>query len=67
MLEGTVISSVEEKADDRARMACSSGASCMIGGYSVDERKTRVHLFTGSRKTLKSTCRVILGIAAYTS
>jgi large subunit ribosomal protein L8e len=64
MPEGTVISSVEEKAADRGRLARTSGTSCMIVGHSDDGRKTRVRLPSGSRKTLMSTCRAIVGIVA---
>ena len=63
-LSCTVISSVEEKAADRGRLARTSGTSCMIVGYSDDGRKTRVRLPSGSRKTFMSTCRAMVGIVA---
>ena len=40
--EGTVFSLEEKK--DRAHLTRTSDTSCMIEGYSDDERKTRVHL-----------------------
>ena len=55
MLEGTVISSVEDK--DRDHVTRTSDTSCMIEDDTDDERKTRVHLISGSRKTLIPTMR----------
>lgn len=64
MPEGTVISMCEEKAADRGRIARASGASCMIVGHSDDGKKTRIRLPSGSRKTIPSTCRAIVGLVA---
>ena len=63
-VEGTVISSVEEKVADRGRLARTSGTSCVIVGHSDDGRKTHVRLPSGSWKTLMSTCRAMVGIVA---
>jgi len=64
MPEGTVMSMCEEKSSDRGRMARASGTSCMVVGHSDDVKKTRVRLPSGSRKTIPSTCRAIIGIVA---
>ena len=56
--EGTVFSSEKEKR--RAHMTRMSDTLCMIGGHSDDERKTRVHLMSGSRKTLMSTVAALV-------
>lgn len=64
MPEGTVISMCEEKATDRGRIARAGGTSCMIVGHSDDGRKTRVRLPSGSRKTIPSSCRAIVGVVA---
>jgi len=64
MPEGTVISMVEEKSGDRGKIARASGASCMVVGHSDDGRKTRVRLPSGTRKTLHSTSRGIVGLVA---
>jgi large subunit ribosomal protein L8e len=64
MPEGTVMSMVEEKARDRGRMARASGTSCMVVGHSDDGKKTRIRLPSGSRKTVPSTCRAIVGVVA---
>jgi len=64
MPEGTVVSMVEEKASDRGRFARAGGTSCMIVGHSDDGKKSRIRLPSGSRKTIPSTCRAIIGIVA---
>lgn len=64
MPEGTVISMVEEKATDRGRFARAGGCSCMIVGHSDDGKKSRIRLPSGSRKSIPSTCRAVVGIVA---
>lgn len=64
MPEGTIVSMVEEKASDRGRFARAGGTSCMIVGHSDDGKKSRIRLPSGSRKTIPSTCRAIIGIVA---
>merc|ERR1719463_721038 len=64
MPEGTIVAMVEEKASDRGRLARTSGASCIIVGHSDDMKKTRIRLPSGSRKTVNSMCRAVVGITA---
>jgi len=64
MPEGTVMSMCEEKAGDRGRIARGSGTSCMVVGHSDDGRKTRIRLPSGSRKSVSSTCRAVIGVTA---
>jgi len=64
MPEGTVVSMCEEKPADRGKMARAGGTSCMVVGHSDDNRKTRIRLPSGSRKTVPSTCRAVVGIVA---
>merc|ERR1711957_980421 len=64
MPEGTVISMVEDKALDRGRIARASGTSCMVVGHSDDGKKTRIRLPSGSRKTVPSAARAIIGLVA---
>jgi large subunit ribosomal protein L8e len=64
MPEGTVVSMLEEKATDRGRLARAGGTCCTVVGHSDDGKKSRVRLPSGSRKTLPSTCRAIVGIVA---
>ena len=72
MLEGTIFSFVEEKG--RAHLTRTSDTSCMVEGDFDNERKTRVHLTFGSRKTLMPTvpldfwnCRVFHSTAVQNS
>merc|ERR1711920_627655 len=62
--EGTVTSQCEEKSADRGRLARAGGTTCVIVGHSDDGRKTRIRLPSGSRKTIPSTCRGVIGITA---
>mmetsp|Transcript_138093 Transcript_138093/g.275302 ORF Transcript_138093/g.275302 Transcript_138093/m.275302 type:complete len:256 (-) Transcript_138093:66-833(-) len=64
MPEGTIISMCEEKAMDRGKIARASGTSCMVVGHSDDMKKTRIRLPSGSRKTVPSSCRAVVGIVA---
>jgi large subunit ribosomal protein L8e len=64
MPEGTVISQCEEKAADRGRLARAGGTSCMVVGHSDDGKKTRLRLPSGSRKTVPSACRAVVGIVS---
>merc|ERR1712118_196718 len=64
MPEGTIVSMVEEKARDRGRFARAGGCACMIVGHSDDGKKTRIRLPSGSRKTIPSTCRGVVGIVS---
>ena len=65
-LAGSVISSVEEKADDRTRLSRTSDTPSMIEGHSDDGCKTPFHFSTGSGNTLMSTCRAVVGIVEHT-
>jgi len=62
--EGTILSMVEDKAADRGAIARASGCSCILVGHSDDGKKSRLRLPSGSRKTVSSACRAIVGIVA---
>jgi len=64
MPEGTLMSMCEEKALDRGKIARASGTSCMVVGHSDDGRKTRIRMPSGSRKSIPSTCRAVIGICS---
>jgi len=64
MPEGTIICSLETQTGDRGNIAKASGTSCIIVGHSEDGKKTRVRLPSGARKTVRSTCRAMVGIVA---
>jgi len=64
MPEGTTVSSVESKCGDRGKLAKASGCYATVIGHSEDGKKTRVRLPSGSRKTLSSRSRAVVGIVA---
>lgn len=62
--EGTVISTIERHPMDRGRIARATGCSGMVVGHSDDGKKTRVRYPSGTRKTLHSHCRAVIGVVA---
>merc|ERR1711935_261807 len=62
--EGTAICMLEEKSGDRGRVARASGTSAVIVGHAEDGKRSRIRMPSGSRKTIPSTCRAIVGIIA---
>ncbi|KAJ2161915.1 60S ribosomal protein L2 [Coemansia sp. RSA 552] len=64
MPEGTVVSNIEGKPGDRGTLARTSGNYATVIGQNLDEGITRVRLPSGSKKTLKATCRATIGIVA---
>ena len=55
---------LEDKIGDRGTLARTSGTSCIIVGHSDDGKKSRVRLPSGTRKTVNSDSRAIVGIVA---
>ncbi len=64
MPEGTIVSNCEAKKGDRGTLARTSGTSAVVIGHSEDGKKCRVRLPSGSRKTIPSCCRAMVGICA---
>jgi len=64
MPEGSIICNVEMKPGDRGHLARASGNYATIVGHNAEECKTRVKLPSGAKKTLRSTCRAMVGIVA---
>jgi large subunit ribosomal protein L8e len=64
MPEGTIVSNCEGKQGDRGSFARASGTSAVIIGHSDDQKKTRIRLPSGTRKTIVGTCRAMVGVAA---
>eukprot|EP00922_Rhytidocystis_sp_ex-Travisia-forbesii_P020610 GHVS01030290.1.p1 GENE.GHVS01030290.1~~GHVS01030290.1.p1 ORF type:complete len:261 (+),score=34.56 GHVS01030290.1:103-885(+) len=62
--EGTVVSNVESKIGNRGDLARTSGVCATVVGHSEDGKKTRIRLPSGTRKTLVSTARAMVGIVA---
>ena len=59
--EGTVICSVEEKPGDRGKLAKTSGNYASVVAHNPDTKKTRIKLPSGSKKTIMSACRALVG------
>jgi large subunit ribosomal protein L8e len=64
MPEGTIISNCEGKQGDRGSFARASGTSAVIIGHSEDNKKTRIRLPSGTRKTIVGSCRAMIGVCA---
>lgn len=64
MPEGTVVCNLEQKPGDRGRMARCSGDYAIVVGHIEEAGKTQVRLPSGSKKTIMSNCRAMVGIVA---
>lgn len=62
--EGTVICNIEEKAGDCGKLARASGDYGLIVSQDPDKGVTRIRLPSGSKKTLSSKCRAMIGLVA---
>lgn len=61
MPEGTVVCQLEEKAGDRGRLAKASGNYATIVSHNPDAQKTKIKLPSGSKKTISSLNRGMIG------
>ncbi|KAK6194489.1 hypothetical protein SNE40_000115 [Patella caerulea] len=64
MPEGTVVCAVEQKPGDRGRLAKASGNYATVVSHNPDTNKSRVKLPSGSKKTVNSNSRAMVGIVA---
>ena len=64
MPEGTIVCNVEEKPRDRGKLARASGDYATIVSHNKETGVTRLRLPSGSKKTVKSACRGMVGIVA---
>merc|ERR1712072_1020866 len=64
MSEGAVVCNMEAAAGDRGKYARTSGGYAVIVTHNDEKGTTRVRLPSGSKKTLKSTCRAQIGVVA---
>jgi large subunit ribosomal protein L8e len=64
MPEGTIVCNMELKPGDRGALARASGNYGTIIAHNPDTGKTRVRLPSGSKKTVSSTCRAMIGVVA---
>lgn len=64
MPEGTIICNIEAAIGDRGKMSRCSGDYGVIVSHDDEKGTTKVRLPSGSKKTLKSSCRAMVGIIA---
>jgi large subunit ribosomal protein L8e len=64
MPEGTIICNVEGKIGDRSSFARASGNYATIISHNPDEKKTRIKLPSGQKKTIPNRARAMVGIVA---
>lgn len=62
--EGTIVCNIEEKTGDRGSLARTSGNYATVIGHAVEDKKTRIRLPSGSKKTISSLARATVGIVA---
>ena len=62
--EGTVVCNVENHPGDRGMIARASGNYATIISHNAEAQTTRVRLPSGAKKTLKSSCRAMVGLIA---
>jgi len=64
MPEGAIICNVEGKVGDRGSFARASGNYATVIAHNFDEKKTRIKLPSGQKKTVPMQARAMLGIVA---
>lgn len=62
--EGTVICNIEAKVGDCGKMARASGGYALIVAQDLERGVTRIRLPSGSKKTIASGCRAMIGLIA---
>ena len=64
MPEGTIVCNMERYPADRGKIAKCSGEYVTIIGHNEDAQTTKVRMPSGSKKTISSDCRAMVGIIA---
>lgn len=64
MPEGTICCNMEQAAGDRGTFARCSGNYITVVGHNEDTGRTKVRLPSGSKKTVSSDCRAMVGLVA---
>jgi large subunit ribosomal protein L8e len=62
--EGTIVCNVEARIGDRGKFARASGDYAVIVAHDEDKGKTKLRLPSGSKKTVPSACRAMIGVVA---
>jgi large subunit ribosomal protein L8e len=64
MPEGTLVCNVEQKVGDRGKIARASGDYCTVVGHNEETGMTRLRLPSGSKKSVPSGARAMIGMIA---
>jgi large subunit ribosomal protein L8e len=64
MPEGTIVCNVEGKPGDRGSLARTSGNYATVISHNADDGTSRVRLPSGSKKTVQSSVRAMVGVVA---
>eukprot|EP00164_Ancoracysta_twista_P000509 GFYU01000679.1.p2 GENE.GFYU01000679.1~~GFYU01000679.1.p2 ORF type:complete len:267 (-),score=78.94 GFYU01000679.1:201-968(-) len=64
MPEGCIICNVESRSGDRGVFARCSGDYATVISHNLDNGKSKIRLPSGSKKTVNSTCRAMIGLVA---
>jgi len=62
--EGTIVCNIESKIGDRGKYARASGDYAVIVSHDEDKGKSKIRLPSGSKKTIPSACRCMVGVVA---
>ncbi|ETV86583.1 60S ribosomal protein L8 [Aphanomyces astaci] len=62
--EGTIVCNVEARIGDKGKFARCSGDYAVIVTHDEDKGKTKIRLPSGSKKTIPSACRAMVGVVA---
>ncbi|CAM9571761.1 unnamed protein product [Chrysoparadoxa australica] len=62
--EGSICCNIEAKPGDRGKYARCSGDYAVVVAHDEDKGTSRVRLPSGSKKTISSTCRAMVGVIA---
>ncbi|CAK4080498.1 unnamed protein product [Aphanomyces euteiches] len=62
--EGTIVCNVEARIGDKGKFARCSGDYAVIVTHDEDKGKTKIRLPSGSKKTVPSACRAMVGVVA---
>jgi len=62
--EGSIVCNVEESSGDRGKLARTSGAYATVIAHNRENGVSRIRLPSGSKKTVRSDCRAMIGVIA---
>lgn len=62
--EGATVCHIEKEVGDQGKLARASGNHAIIIGHDLEEKKTRIKLPSGMKKSIQSECRAMIGMIA---